>query len=98
MVIFSVDLKMTLIDTGCHNGEIIDPEHLKSLVAVRKRFLKSDMELASVRFFTHAEDVSAEIDDSALYTGVQKLILDPVSNVSFSLTFVMFSSLISIWL
>ena len=52
MVIFSVNLKMAFIDAGSDNGEIIDAKHLKSLIAVRKRFLKSDVELAPIRLFS----------------------------------------------
>ena len=78
MVIFSVNLKMAFIDAGSDNGEIIDAKHLKSLIAVRKRFLKSDVELAPIRLFSDAENVSAEINDCALHAGIQKLILDTI--------------------
>ena len=82
MVILSVDLKMPLVDTGSHDGEIIDPKHLKCLIPVRKRFLQPDVEFASVRLFAHAEDVSAEIDNGALHTGLQELFLDPVGDIA----------------
>ena len=82
MVIFSVNLKMAFIDAGSDNGEIIDAKHLKSLIAVRKRFLKSDVELAPIRLFSDAENVSAEINDCALHAGIQKLILDTVGDIS----------------
>ena len=82
MVILSVDLKMPLVDTGCHDGEIIDPKHLKGLIPVRKWFLQPDIEFASIRLFTHAEDVSAEVDDGVLHTGIQELVLDPISDIA----------------
>ena len=82
MVRFAIVLETAFINTGRYYRLIRDIHNGFCFIAICKRLLDAYFERSSVRLFSYAKNISAQVNDPAFYTLGYKILFNTVSNVS----------------